>query len=325
MDRAFHPRRIVSLQPSASVVLCALGLADRIVACTRYCSDVCPQLRAEAATQPAIVADSWTARSAEILASQPDLVIAAVPYQLEAVAEILKAGVRFLGLAPRTLQDIYTDIAAIAGIVGAEDCGQRIIAEMQAAITSVQQACLAARSLASPQPLVYCEEWGKPLIASQPWVAELVAAAGGRFLGAWLLSRYDWTLVLALFSGLILLCFLGSVTLGVNAAVFLLPASGLFMSVIYPTINSKGISCFAKAKHGAVSGVLLFFTCTGAALGPLAMGAVSDAFGGPKYGFVLATVFAALLFGGLLVNWIKDPARAMLERLDRSEYSQAGG
>jgi len=30
---------------------------------------------------------------------------------------------------------------------------------------------------------VYCEEWGKPLITSQPWVAELVAAAGGQFLG----------------------------------------------------------------------------------------------------------------------------------------------
>ena len=33
------------------------------------------------------------------------------------------------------------------------------------------------------RPLVYCEEWGKPLIHSQAWVAELVEAAGGRFLG----------------------------------------------------------------------------------------------------------------------------------------------
>ena len=29
---------------------------------------------------------------------------------------------------------------------------------------------------------VFCEEWGKPIIASQPWVAELVAAAGGEFV-----------------------------------------------------------------------------------------------------------------------------------------------
>jgi iron complex transport system substrate-binding protein len=34
------------------------------------------------------------------------------------------------------------------------------------------------------RPLVYCEEWGKPLILSQTWVAELVEAAGGRFFGS---------------------------------------------------------------------------------------------------------------------------------------------
>jgi len=79
-------------------------------------------------------------------------------------------------------------------------------------------------------------------------------------------------------------------------AVYLLPFSGLFISVIYPTINSKGISCFPKSEHGAVSGVILFFTCVSAAVGPLAMGAVSDAFGGARYGFILATVFAGMLF-----------------------------
>jgi iron complex transport system substrate-binding protein len=34
-----------------------------------------------------------------------------------------------------------------------------------------------------PGKRVFCEEWGKPIIASQPWVAELVHAAGGEFLG----------------------------------------------------------------------------------------------------------------------------------------------
>ncbi|MGZ4819628.1 MAG: ABC transporter substrate-binding protein, partial [Terriglobales bacterium] len=96
------PRRIVSLQPSATVIIDRLGLLDRVVACTRYCADVCP----DAATGRIIVADSWAAQSAEILAAKPDLVIASVPYQEKAVIEILKAGVRFLGFAPRTLVDI---------------------------------------------------------------------------------------------------------------------------------------------------------------------------------------------------------------------------
>jgi iron complex transport system substrate-binding protein len=144
-----------------------------VVACTRYCADLCPEV-----AQRTIVADSWTANAAEIVAVNPDLVIAAVPYQDKAVSEILKSGVRFLGLAPKCLSDIYTDIATMAGIVGASEAGEWVIQGMQQEIAVVRsQTCNAKR------PRVFCEEWGKPLIASQPWVAELVEAAGGEFIG----------------------------------------------------------------------------------------------------------------------------------------------
>jgi iron complex transport system substrate-binding protein len=167
------PRRIVSLQPSATVILHALGLLDRVVACTKYCLDVCP----EAASQLLIVADSWTAQASQILAARPDLVIAAVPYQEQSVSEILKSGIRFLGLAPHTLADIYGDIMTIAGVTGSSESGESLILHMQAGIEIVHHATetLDTRT-------VFCEEWGKPLIASQPWVAELIAAAGGRMI-----------------------------------------------------------------------------------------------------------------------------------------------
>ena len=144
--------------------------------------------------------------------------------------------------------------------------------------------------------------------------------AAGRFLGAWVLMRVPWQAVLALFSGGILLCFLFSVLGGVGWAVYLLPLSGLFMSVIYPTINSKGINCLPKSDHGAAAGVILFFTCASAVLAPLAIGAISDAFGSIIYGFWLATALAVLLFGAGLVNWLLNPTRAVLEQLDVSEY-----
>ena len=166
---------MVSLQPSATVTLAQLGLLDRVVACTRYCKDVCPELAFRDVT---IVADSWTAQAEQIAAARPDLVIASVPYQLEAVAEILKSGVRFLGLAPRSLGDIYSDIALIAGAMGAPDRGEYIVEHMQCEIEAVR-----ARHVAGSHPRVFCEEWGKPIIHSQRWVAELVEAAGGRFLG----------------------------------------------------------------------------------------------------------------------------------------------
>ena len=146
--------------------------------------------------------------------------------------------------------------------------------------------------------------------------------AAGRFLGVWMLTRFRWQPVLALFSGCILLCFVVASPAASTWAVYLLPLSGLFMSVMYPTINSKGISCLPKAEHGAGAGVILFFTCVSAVLAPLAIGAVSDALGHIVYGFWLATGFAALLFLGMLVNWLVNPTRTVLERLDATDYRQ---
>jgi fucose permease len=142
----------------------------------------------------------------------------------------------------------------------------------------------------------------------------------GRFLGAWVLAHFRWTSIMALFSLAIFICFIGSMVGGLAYAIWLLPLSGLFMSMIYPTLNSKGISCFPKAEHGAVAGVILFFTCVAAAAGPWAMGVVSDIFGNPKYGFILATIFAGLLFVGMLFNWMYNPAGRRLAELDSSEY-----
>src|SRR5712672_153423 len=147
-----YPRRIACLQPSATVILAGVGELDRVVACTKYCADVVPEVRDGARL---IVADSWTSKASEILAAGPDLVIAAVPYQEAAVVEILKAGIRFLGLAPRTLDDVYTDIALISASVDAGERGAKVIADMQQAIEEVRR-----KTASLPRKRVFCEEWG---------------------------------------------------------------------------------------------------------------------------------------------------------------------
>jgi hypothetical protein len=53
------------------------------------------------------------------------------------------------------------------------------------------------------------------------------------------------------------------------------------------------------------------------------MAAVSDAFGDIKYGFVLATGFAALLFVGLLFNRAFDPAGRRLASRNEADYAAA--
>jgi iron complex transport system substrate-binding protein len=168
--------RIASLQPSISLTLAALGRLDALCAVTKYCVEALPELGERGVP---VLHDSWTADTREIVATRPDLVMTSVPYRMESLAAILKAGVPVLALAPHALSDVFADMRLIAAVVRAD--AEPVVAAMQEAIE-------AARSRTAPlapevRPRVYCEEWGKPMIRSQRWVAELLDAAGGRFLG----------------------------------------------------------------------------------------------------------------------------------------------
>src|SRR3989442_12432729 len=104
--------------------------------------------------------------------------------------------------------------------------------------------------------------------------------AGGRFLGAWMLNKLSWSTVLTICSGMILACFSLSIAGGVSWGIYFLPFSGLFMSVIYPTINSKGISCVPKFEHGSAAGVMLFYTCLSPVLAAVASCLLAAGVGG---------------------------------------------
>jgi iron complex transport system substrate-binding protein len=153
----------------------ALGLLGNVVACTRHCAALCPHLDI---SKLVLVEDSWTAQANQIREAKANVAIASLPYSPEALAEILKAGVRTLLLAPRTLEDIYGDIAAIASLMQVAQRGDQVIATMRTQLEDVRRQVRGAA-----KPRVYCEEWGKPILIAQPWVAELVEAAGGKFIG----------------------------------------------------------------------------------------------------------------------------------------------
>jgi iron complex transport system substrate-binding protein len=167
--------RVAALQPSVSLTLDHLGCLDSLVACTRYCLQAVPSLRER---DLKVIADSWSSNTEEILSASPDLVLASVPYRLESLAAILKCGVPVLTLAPHSLADVYQDIRLLGDILHAQDRAAAVVEEMMGVFASTQDAVATAE-----RRLVYCEEWGKPLIHSQTWVAELVSAAGGEFLG----------------------------------------------------------------------------------------------------------------------------------------------
>jgi iron complex transport system substrate-binding protein len=165
--------RIASLQPSVTLILAALGKIDHLCAHTRYCTAALPEL---AALDLPILKDAWTADTAQLESLHPDLILASIPYRLESLAAILKAGLPVLTLAPHTLADVANDIRLIASIVHADPTA--LITHFESTIADIR-----TRTAPLPKPRVYCEEWGKPLIHSQRWAAELVEAAGGIFLG----------------------------------------------------------------------------------------------------------------------------------------------
>jgi fucose permease len=161
------------------------------------------------------------------------------------------------------------------------------------------------------------------------WIAAFVVSvffvlrAAGRFLGAWLLSRYDWTAVLAICSTAMAVLFVIGVLGGRTVAVVALPATGLFMSVLYPTINSTGISCFDTNRHGSIAGFLLFFPGLGAVLAPLARGAMGDLGGGIEYSMGVGAAFAVLLAILCLWNRRAQPAAARLAQRNSEDYARA--
>lgn len=170
------PLRIASLQPSITLTLARLGCLDDLVACTRYCVEALPELESRGLT---VIADSWSSTMEELLGVRPNLVLASVPYRMESLAAILRAGCPVLALAPHTLADILADIRLLASVVHASDRGEELIAEILPNIEAVRTQA----EKCGDKPRVYCEEWGKPLIHSQPWVKELVETAGGEFVG----------------------------------------------------------------------------------------------------------------------------------------------
>jgi len=170
---AKSPLRIVSLAPSATSILCALGANKTLVGVTKWCADV-----ARVADLPKL-GDCWHLESVdEILRLKPGLVIGSVPYKQETVAKLLEHPLNFLAMNPRSLADVYSEIRMLGGIVARAGAAETLVRRMQREFAAIQ-----AKSKNSKTRLrVYCEAWPNPRIGSPPWVAELVSLCGGEMI-----------------------------------------------------------------------------------------------------------------------------------------------
>ncbi len=164
--------RIVSLAPSATSILCAIGARRQLVGVTIWCRDVAPVRGLPT------VGDCWTGTPREVLALEPTLIVGSVPYKQETLAKLLELPVPFLAMNPRTLDDVYGDIRMLGRIAGHASQARRVVARMKREFEAIARKTRKGKR----RPRVYSEAWPNPRISFPPWVAELVKIAGGEMV-----------------------------------------------------------------------------------------------------------------------------------------------
>jgi iron complex transport system substrate-binding protein len=194
--------RIVSLVPSATEMLFALGLGDDVTAVTHECDH--PE---EARERPKVTRDVigpglsstevdravrelteqgraiYELDEPALARAQPDLIVTqalcavcAVSYDdVRALAERMDPSPRVLSLDPHTLGEVLGDVRTLAEAVDAEDAGAALVRDAADRIDRVRLAVRAAE----PVP-VAALEWLDPVYVAGHWTPQLIEYSGGR-------------------------------------------------------------------------------------------------------------------------------------------------
>lgn len=167
------PQRIVSLAPSNTEILFALGLADRVVGVTDYCN-----YPPEAKQKPSIGGFS-TPNMEKLVALAPDLVLAAPIHETEVIPQLEKKGVTVFALAPKTIDEVLESITLVGKITGEEKEAAKLVAGMRTRIEAVTDK---TDNLSPEQrPRVFYIVWHDPLMTAGrgTFHDELIRKAGG--------------------------------------------------------------------------------------------------------------------------------------------------
>lgn len=160
--------RIVSLAPSATELVFALGCGDQLVGRTAFC-DYPPEAKAIP------VVGGWTTAHIEsVVPLQPDLVLTSTFLQDSIVVVLREREIPVCHTDPRTLTDVLCSFETTAAALGIPGRGHELRARLESQIVPSPSARL------SPALRVYAEEWHQPPMASGNWVPDLIRVAGGQ-------------------------------------------------------------------------------------------------------------------------------------------------
>ncbi|MDG6257200.1 MAG: cobalamin-binding protein [Methanomicrobiaceae archaeon] len=166
------PQRIISLAPSNTEILYALGLGDRVVGVTDYCNY--PPDVADKAT----VGGYSTVNVEKVVALHPDLVVAAHGNTGAVIDRLRGLGVCVIALNPPDIDGILRDIELVGRATGTEAEAATIVADMRARMDAVQE----RHAAVSYAPSVAHVVWHDPIYVSgaNTFQDEQIARAGGR-------------------------------------------------------------------------------------------------------------------------------------------------
>lgn len=196
--------RIVALLPSATEIVAALGLADRLVAISHSCDYPPDVVSRRVLTRPCLEPKSLGSPEIDaviaqrlrdgrsvyeldedgLAAADPDLIltqelcdVCAVGYRdVTRAIRGLPRKPEVLSLDPRDLGDVLRDIQRVAVAAGVPERAKPLVSDLRRRIEAVAERAREAGS----RPRVACLEWLDPLYTAGHWVPDLVELAGGR-------------------------------------------------------------------------------------------------------------------------------------------------
>lgn len=169
---AFPPQRIISLAPSVTETLFALGLGDRVVGVTSYCDFP------EAAKTKTKIGDTLNPNAEQLIALKPDLVIITTASQLEKLSRQLgELNIAVYVTNPRSMREVVISIRKLGEATGASAEAVEVTRQMEARISEVEK-----RIGALPKPSVLYVLQTAPLITAgrNTFINDLILMAGGQ-------------------------------------------------------------------------------------------------------------------------------------------------
>ncbi len=178
-----RPERIISLAPTNTEILFALGAGERVIGVTEYCT------YPEEAKNRTIIGGYSTVNIEKVVALHPDLILAYYGNGLETVEYLKQLGYTVLTLNADSLAGSIQDIRLVGKAIGQESNAESLISDMERRITAVTDK-LSAIPDGSKPTVIHCM-WADPLwvSGSSTFEDEMIAAAGGTnaaaFVSGW--------------------------------------------------------------------------------------------------------------------------------------------